>query len=68
MKFSPINFQSSYGNPQVSAYKSAETPQLPHNSLRDMEFDIVADKIRSKCQMNMSMPQLKSRLNNFIKK
>lgn len=70
MNVSPVNFQSSYGNKQISTAKSATSP-LFNNSIQDMEFDMVADKIKSeniKNQMNVNISHLKRNLSNFINK
>lgn len=42
-----------------------------YNNLHDIEFDIIADKIRAenlKNQMNLKLAQIKKSINNFINK
>ena len=64
MKISPISF--GLGNSQTSHIVPAT---VRHNSLADMEFNIVADAIRCqnlKNQMNVRLSNLRRNLNSCI--
>lgn len=68
MRISPINFQINYNDNQSSAKDFTPSP-VRYNTLHDIEFDIIADKIRSenlKNQMNLKLSQLKRNINSFI--
>lgn len=68
MKISPINFKMNHNDKQCSAKDFTPSP-VRYNSLQDLEFDIIADKIKSenlKNQMNLKLSQLKKNINNFI--
>lgn len=68
MRISPINFQLNYNDNQGSAKDFIPTLRR-YNTLQDLEFDIIADKIRSenlKNQMNVKLSQLKRNISNFI--
>lgn len=70
MNISPVNFQSSYGNKEISI-KNLPTASLYNNPVKDMEFDMIADKIKAeniKNQMNVNISHVKRNLNNFINK
>ena len=73
MRISPISFGINYNDKPVSF--SAEKDYVPttvrHNSLADMEFDIIADTIRCqnlKNQMNVRLMNLKRNLSNCMAK
>lgn len=67
MNFPSVNLQNAL-NRQVYTNKPA-TSAMSCTPLRDLEFDMVADKIRSeniKNQMNIKIPYLKRNLSSFI--
>ena len=71
MRISPISFGINYNDRIVTS--SEEKDYVPttvrHNSLADLEFDIIADTIRSqnlKNQMNVRLMNLKRNLNNCM--
>ncbi len=70
MKISPISFRLNYTEKSSSSNNSNYVPTtVRHNSLSDMEFNIVADKIRSqnlKNQMNIRLMNLRNNLNSFM--
>lgn len=68
MKISPVKFQINYTDNQNSP-KDFMPNAVRYNSLHDLEFDIIADKIRSenlKNQMNKKLSQLKRNISGFI--
>lgn len=68
MRISPIRFQISCTDNQTSARDFMPTA-VRNNSLHDIEFDIIADKIRSenlKNQMNKKLSQLKRNISGFV--
>lgn len=67
MNFPSINIQHT-SNKQICTNKSPVSA-VSCTPLKDMEFDMIADKIRSeniKNQMNIKLPYLKRNLNSFI--
>lgn len=68
MRITPITFKMNYADKQTSAKDFVPIP-MRYNSLRDLEFDIISDKIRSenlKNQMTLKLAQLKKNINDFI--
>ncbi len=68
MNISPISFRYNYIDKQSSA-KDFEIMPVRYNALSDLEFDIIADTIRSKNmknQMNYKLAQLKKNISTFI--
>lgn len=68
MRISPIRFNINRCDTSASA-KDFTPVSTRYNALHDMEFDIIADKIRSenlKNQMNLQLARLKRNINNFI--
>ena len=68
MRITPRNYQVNFGNNHNSIKDFTPSP-VRYNRLRDIEFDIIADKIRSenlKNQMNLKLSQLKKNINSFI--
>lgn len=70
MRISPINFGI---NPSDRSYQAESTNFVPttirHNSLSDMEFNIIADTIRCqnlKNQMNVRLMNLRRNLNSCM--
>ena len=67
MRISPISFGIS--NSVTSGYENNVTTTVRHNSLADMEFNIIADTIRSqnlKNQMNVRLSNLKRNLSSYM--
>lgn len=70
MRISPIRFQLNNIDAQSNAREFMPT-SIRYNQLHDLEFDIIADKIRSenlKNQMNLKLTQLKKNISSFINK
>lgn len=70
MNIRPISFNYNYNymDKQESPSDFVLTP-VRYNYLHDLEFDIIADTIRSKNlknQMGSKLSQLKKNINNFI--
>ncbi len=72
MKISPIILSSSSMDKSASFSSANVVPTTKrHNSLTDMEFNIIADTIRSqnlKNQLNVRLRSLKQNLNNCMAK
>ncbi len=69
MRITPRPYQINMGSNQ-SSFKEFNPTPIRYNRLHDLEFDIIADKIRSenlKNQMNLKLSQLKKNINDFIK-
>ncbi len=70
MKISPISFGLNYQEKNISANDSDFVPTtVRHNSLSDMEFNIIADTIRCqnlKNQMNVRLMNLRRNLNSCM--
>ena len=70
MKISPISFGMGQSERKLTAEYNSEVPATArHNSLSDMEFNIISDAIRSqnlKNQMNVRLSNLKRNLNNCM--
>ncbi len=70
MKISPISFGMGQSEKKLSVEHNDIMPTtVRHNSLSDMEFNIVADAIRCqnlKSQMNVRLSALKRNLNNCM--
>lgn len=68
MRITPKHYQINFGDNHTPAREFNPT-LVRYNRLHDLEFDIIADKIRSenlKNQMNLKLSQLKRNINNFI--
>lgn len=68
MNISPISFNYNYMDRQGTPKDFVLTP-VRYNTLHDLEFDIIADTIRSKNlknQMNSRLAQLKKNITGFI--
>lgn len=69
MKITPITFRMNYNDQTKSNARDFVPMPVRYNSLRDIEFDIISDKIRSenlKNQMALKLAQLKKNINSFI--
>ncbi len=68
MRISPINFSTGQVSKSCVARDYVPTT-VRHNSLSDMDFNIIADTIRCqnlKNQMNVRLMNLKRTLNNCV--
>ena len=69
MKISPVNFAKLPENVHQNIQKEIVETTVRHNSLADMEFNIIADTLRSqnlRNQMNVRLMNLKRNLNNCM--
>ncbi|MBR6164093.1 hypothetical protein IKQ26_09450 [bacterium] len=72
MRINPLSFSSINVEPMVNAGVKDFTPvTMRYNSLQDIEFDIISDKIKSqnlKNNMDVRLTQLKKTLNKCLAK
>ncbi len=72
MKISPISFGMGQSDKKLTVEHDNAVPTTArHNSLSDMEFNIIADAIRCqnlKSQMNVRLSNLRRNLNNCMAK
>jgi len=72
MRINPLSISSINYEPMVNASEREFTPvTMRYNSLQDIEFDIISDKIKSqnlKNNMDVRLSQLKKTLNKCLAK